>query len=126
MRKAGVARVERRGNERVYRADPDHRHAQLLRQLATTSADPEQGTDAGRDDQVRAWLASVGAPLASAEPEGPVPPVEGGRRGAVTRTAMPGGSRLALVLWRQRNQVTSIACSLKGPAATKAGPRPTS
>jgi hypothetical protein len=107
MRKAGLARVERRGNELVYRAEPDHRDAQLLRQLATISADPEQRTEASHDDQVRAWLAGVGAPLASAEPEGPIPPFEEvvaealslSHRDATVARVLP------LVLWREHDRM---------------------
>jgi DNA-binding transcriptional ArsR family regulator len=107
MREAGLARVERSGNELVYGAEPDHRHAELLRQLATTPSDRETGGDAGRDDQVRAWLAGVGAPLASAEAKGSVPPVEEvvaealslSHRDATVARVLP------LVLWRHRQQL---------------------
>ena len=47
----------RRESELVYRTEPGHRQAE-------------------RDDQVRAWLARVGAPLGSAAAEGPVPALE--------------------------------------------------
>lgn len=106
MREAGLARVERSSNALVYRAEPHHRHAELLRQLATTSGDREQQAER-RDDQVRAWLASVGAPIVSAAAEGSLPPVEEvvvealslSHRDATVARVLP------LVLWRQRNQM---------------------
>lgn len=107
MREAGLARVERGGNELVYRAEPDHRHVELLRQLATTSGDRETRTGANRDDQVRAWLASVGAPLGSEEAEVSIPPVEEVVAEALSlshRDAMV-ARVLPLVLWRQRKQL---------------------
>ena len=107
MRDAGLARVERVGSELVYRAESGHRHAVLLRQLASSTGDHETAMNAERDDQVRTWLASVGAPLGSAAAEGTVPALEevlaeglslSHRDAAVARV-------LPLVLWRQRDQL---------------------
>ena len=107
MRVAGLARVERRGSELLYRADTDHRQAKLLRQLATVSGDPNTRKRARRDEQVRAWLAGVGAPLGSAAPKGPLPPVEEvlaeglslSHRDATVARVLP------FVLWRWRAQL---------------------
>lgn len=107
MRDAGLARAERVGSELVYRAEPGHRQAELLRRLARSTADRGTAMDAGRDDQVRAWLASAGAPLGSAAAEGPVPALEEvlaealslSHRDATVARVLP------LVLWRQRDQL---------------------
>jgi len=76
MRVAGLARAERKGAALVYRAATDHRNAELLRHFAAASGDTETKKRSDRDEQVRTWFASVGAPLGSAETKGPVPPVE--------------------------------------------------
>ena len=55
MREAGLARVERVGAELVYQAESGHPHAELLRQLATSSGNGGGMTSAGREEQVRAW-----------------------------------------------------------------------
>ena len=107
MRAAGLACVERRGGELVYRAETGHHHAGLLRQLATADGDPETKSRLQHDERVRAWLATVGAPLSSAEAKGAVPPVEEvvaealslAHRDATVARVLP------LVLWRQRSQL---------------------
>jgi len=107
MRAAGLAHVERNGTELVYRAESDHRHAELLRRLATTSGNAETKRRANHDEQVRTWLAKAGAPLGSARIKGPVPSLEQvlaealslSHRDATVARVLP------LVLWRQRGQL---------------------
>jgi hypothetical protein len=107
MREAGLARVERVGAALVYRAASGHRHAELLRQLAVGSDDREAATTADRDDQVRAWLARVGAPLGSTGAHGSVPVLEEvvaealslSHRDATVARVLP------LLLWRQRDHL---------------------
>lgn len=107
MRKAGLACAERRGAELVYRAEPTHPQAKLLRLLAARPerrAGPSPATD---DDVVRGWLASAGAPLGAAEPSGPVPPLPRvlaaalrlAHRDATVARVLP------LLLWRQRHRL---------------------
>jgi len=107
MRAAGLARVERSGAELLYRAEADHPHADLLRKLATVSANSGTESRTRRDEQVRTWLAGVGAPLGSDEARGPAPPVEEvlaealalSHRDATVARVLP------LVLWRQRGRL---------------------
>jgi hypothetical protein len=107
MRAAGLARVERVGAELVYRAESGHRYAGLLRQLATRTSNDADATSADRDEQVRAWLAGVGAPLGSVEFGGSAPPVENVVAQALSLSHRdPTVARvLPLVLWRQRNHL---------------------
>ena len=60
----------------VYQAASGHPHAELLNKVATASEASREGSTASRDERVRAWLASVGAPLGSAAARGSVPPLE--------------------------------------------------
>jgi hypothetical protein len=108
LRTAGLARGERSGAELVYRADTQHSHAGLLRQLATALFEKaESKSQAPGDDDVRAWLRSVGAPLSSPEPKQPMPSVEQvlaegltlSHRDATVARVLP------LVLWRQRSNL---------------------
>jgi hypothetical protein len=106
MYQAGLARVERLGAELVYRADYDHPHAKLLRRLATSSDDRGGAARPDRDEQVRAWLTSAGAPL-GAEVRGLVPPVEEVVGAALSLSHRdPTVARvLPLLLWRQRDHL---------------------
>src|SRR5262249_2016089 len=70
MREAGLARAERTGTALVHSAATDHRYAVLLRNLAAASGDRETRKAAHRDEQVRGWLATLGAPLGSAGTNG--------------------------------------------------------
>jgi hypothetical protein len=107
MREAGLARAERTGSTLVYRAATDHRHADLLRHLASASGDAERSKGAHHDEQVRAWLAALGAPLGSAETKTRRPSVEQvvaealslSHRDATVARVLP------LVLWRQRDEL---------------------
>jgi hypothetical protein len=107
MREAGLARVERVGAELVYQAESGHPHAELLRQLATSSGNGGGRTSAGREEHVRAWLASVGAPVGAAEVSGSVPPLEEVMAEALSLAHRdPTVARvLPLVLWRQRDHL---------------------
>jgi len=106
MREAGLARAERTGTTLVYRAATDHRHAALLRHLASASDDAEI-KDTHHDEQVRAWLATLGAPLGSAETKRRLPSVEQvvaealslSHRDATVARVLP------LVLWRQQDRL---------------------
>ena len=107
MREAGLARAERVGAELVYRAEPDHPHAALLRRLATCPDERRETPSAEHDERVRAWLVAVGAPLGSRGLQGPVPPPE-----EALAEALPLSHRdptvarvLPLVLWRQRDHL---------------------
>ncbi len=107
MREAGLARAERTGTTLVYRAATDHRHAALLRHLASASSDAESSRGAHHDEQVRGWLATLGAPLGSPETKRHRPSVEQAvaealllsHRDATVARVLP------LVLWRQRDQL---------------------
>jgi len=107
MREAGLARVERAGAELVYQAESGHPHVALLRQLATSSCNGRDATSADRDDRVRAWLASVGAPVGSAEAQDSVPALEEVLAEALSLSHRdPTVARvLPLVFWRQRDHV---------------------
>jgi len=107
MAEAGLASAERAGAEVVYRANDGHAHAELLRGLATAPERPEIPANVDRDEQVRGWLTSAGAPLGAATPAGPLPPLEAvvasglqlAHRDSTVARVMP------LVLWRQREQL---------------------
>ena len=107
MRAAGLARGERSGAELVYRAETQHPQAGLLRQLATALQNADSKTEAPRDDDVRAWLASAGAPLSSPKPKLPAPPVEEVLAEALTLSHRDAtvARTLPLVLWRQRSHL---------------------
>lgn len=107
MRTAGLAHVERHGTELVYSAEPDYHHAELLRQLASASGNTETEKRAHLDEQVRSWLASLGAPLGSAETKGPVPSPEQvvGEALSLSHRDATVARVLPLVLWRQRDQL---------------------
>jgi hypothetical protein len=104
MSDAGLALVERAGAEVVYRANGEHAYAELLRGLATAPGHPELPANPDRDEQVRGWLTSAGAPLGAATSPGPLPPFEDvvvsglqlSHRDSTVARVMP------LVLWRQR------------------------
>lgn len=107
MRSAGLVDRERAGTELHYRARTDHPHATLLRQLAQLPTDAVSATRADRDETVRSWLASAGAPLGAPKARAPLPPLEevvaeslslAHRDAAVARV-------LPLVLWRLRAQM---------------------
>jgi hypothetical protein len=107
MHEAGLARVARVGSELMYQAESGHPHADLLRQLASSSGNGGGVTMADREGQVRAWLASVGAPVGSTQVRGSVPPLE-----EVVAEALSVSHRdptvarvLPLVLWRQRDHL---------------------
>ncbi len=107
MRRAGLACVERAGAELLYRANGGHPSAELLRQLAMSAEESGEATSPEQDDQLRGWLADVGAPLGVAAPEGRRPPLD-----EVLASALELAHRdstvarvLPLVLWRQRGQL---------------------
>jgi hypothetical protein len=107
MREAGLARAGRTGTTLVYRAAADHPHAALLRHLASASGGAETSKGVDRDERVRGWLATLGAPLGSAETKRRLPSVEQvvaealslSHRDATVARVLP------LVLWRQRDQL---------------------
>ena len=107
MRRAGLARAERSGPELVYRAEAQHPQAGLLRQLAAAPQDTATKTQAPRDDDVRGWLASVGAPFTAPEPKQPAPSVERVLAEALTLSHRDAtvARVLPLVLWRQRRHL---------------------
>ena len=82
-------------------------HCRACSKLATTDGNPDTKKRARRSEKVRSWLASVGAPLGSAEPTGRVPQLEEvvaealvlSHRDATVARVLP------LVLWRQRDQL---------------------
>jgi len=110
MRHAGLARVERRGAELVYQAASGHPHAELLNKVATASEASREGSTASRDERVRAWLASVGAPLGSAAARGSVPPLEEVVAEALSLSHRdPTVARvIPLLLWRQRQRLDFV------------------
>lgn len=107
MRAAGLARAQRTSTELVYGARTQHTEARLLRQLARTPAEVSQQTREENDDQVRAWLAALDAPLATPGPKTPPSDLEEAlaealglsHRDATVARVLP------LVLWRQRNRL---------------------
>jgi len=107
MREAGLALCERVSAELQYRAKTDHPQAELLRQLANVSDEAEATNQGSHDEQVRRWLATVGAPLGSPEPTTPVPILEEvlaegvklSHRDATVARVLP------VALWRRRKHV---------------------
>jgi len=107
MRAAGLARAERTSTELVYRAETSHPQAGLLRQLAKAPAQVRTERRMDHDDQVRAWLAALGAPIGSPRPKTPPPDLEEAlvealglsHRDATVARVLP------LVLWRQRDRL---------------------
>ncbi len=107
MRQAGLASAERVGAELVFRANDAHPHADLLRQLAAATAEPPAAAEAGQDERLRGWLASVGAPLGAEAPSTAAPPLEQGLAEALSLAHRdPTVARvLPLVLWRHRAEL---------------------
>lgn len=107
MRAARLARAERRGSELRYQADTLHRHAGLLRQLATTDAELDEERRTRDDERVRAWLAALGAPLGSPEARGPVPLSEDVLAEALSLAHRDASVArfLPLLLWRERDRL---------------------
>lgn len=107
MRAAGLARAERNGSELVYQADTEHRHAGLLRQMATTNTEPDEARRTRDDERVRAWLAGLGAPLGSPVDRGPVPSSEDVLAEALSLAHRDAGVArvLPLLLWRERDRL---------------------
>jgi hypothetical protein len=105
MRGAGLARAERTGTALVYRAATDHRHAALLGHLASASDDAETSKATHRDEQVRGWLATLGAPLGSAQTTSRAPSVEQvlGEALSLSHRDATVARVLPLVLWLQRD-----------------------
>jgi hypothetical protein len=107
MRGVGLARAERSGIEVVYKAESEHPHAGLLRQLAKAPVGDQGHHNADQDNDVRGWLATAGAPLSSPKPRKPSPPLE-----VIVAEALSLSHRdatvarvLPLVLWRQRERM---------------------
>lgn len=107
MRSAGLARAERRGTELVYRAETEHPHAGLLRQLAKAPAGVQARGNDDHDDDVRGWLAAAGAPLGSPGHKRPSPSLEEALGGglALSHRDATVARVLPLVLWRQRGRL---------------------
>ncbi len=119
MRRAGLACVERAGAKLVYRANDAHPRADLLRQLVTAPDEHRTQAEADRDERVRGWLVSVGAPLGAAEIPGSVSMLEEGLAEALSLAHRdPTVARvLPLVLWRQRERLDFDR--LRGEAACR-------
>jgi hypothetical protein len=107
MRAAGLARAERTSAELVYRAETDHPQTRLLRQLAKASGQVRTDRRTNHDHEVRAALATVGAPLGSPRTKAPPPDLEEALANALVLSHRdPTVARvLPLVLWRQRDRL---------------------
>jgi hypothetical protein len=107
MRAAGLAASRRFGSELQYRADEAHPRARLLAELGSVSDDDETSTQEKRDDEVRSWLASVGAPLAAPPSENPPPHLEDVLAEAVALSHRDAtvARVLPLVLWHRRREL---------------------
>lgn len=107
MRAAGLSRAERAGTQLVYRASQEHPHAGLLRELAVVSDDTPSERREDREEDVRSWLAVVGAPLGSPPSNAAMPPLEEVLAEALTLSHRDAtvARVLPLVLWRQRDQL---------------------
>lgn len=103
-----MSRAERAGTELVYRARQEHPHAGLLRELAVVSADTPSDRREDREEDVRSWLAVVGAPLGSPPSKAAMPPLEEVLAEALTLSHRDAtvARVLPLVLWRQRDQLS--------------------
>lgn len=108
MRAAGLARAERTNTELVYSAEGDHPQAALLRQLAQAPAPVSTERQADRDDDVRAWLAALGAPMAA--PRRSAPPLDLetvlGEALSLSHRDATVARVLPLLLWRQRDRLS--------------------
>ena len=107
MRGAGLARAERSGIEVVYRAEGEHPHAGLLRQLAKAPDGDQAHRKADQDNHVRGWLAAAGAPLSSPKTKKPLPRLEVALAEALALSHRDAtvARVLPLVLWRQRERL---------------------
>ena len=107
MRAAGLARAERTSTELVYRAETDHPQTGLLRQLAKAPALVRTERRMGHDDEVRAWLTALGAPLGSPRPKTLPPDLEEALAEALTLSHRDAtvARVLPFVLWRQRDEL---------------------
>lgn len=105
MQAEGLAVSERAGNRLVYRTNPAHPRASLIRSLVQTiEHEPvARGTQA-QDERVRSWLRAAGAPIGASEPDR-LPTLEQlvaagvalAHRDATVALVLP------VVLWRQRD-----------------------
>jgi hypothetical protein len=107
MREAGLAQAERVRGELVYRADVEHTHSKLLRDLAQSGTESDRKRRLDRDGQLRAWLARLGAPLGAPDPKGSAPASEEVLAEALSLSHRDASVArvLPLVLWRQRARV---------------------
>jgi hypothetical protein len=107
MRAAGLARAERTGTELVYSAERDHPHAALLRQLAQAPASVSTEQQADHEDDVRAWLVALGAPMAAPRLSGPPPDLEEalGEALSLSHRDATVARVLPLLLWRHRDRL---------------------
>ena len=108
MRAADLVTSKRSGATVVYRANPAFAQADLLRRLVLDADTPESAPDDERSDQVRGWLAGLGAPLVvRSSPASPAPPAEEvvalglelSHRDGHVATVMPA------LLWRQHQHL---------------------
>jgi hypothetical protein len=108
MNAASLAVRERAGNRLVYRADPKHPDAAVVRALLEERVDPPAADSAGAtDDDVRAWLHAVGAPLGGPPVRGRMPPPEevfAAALGVAHRDATV-ARVIPLLLWQRRQEL---------------------
>jgi hypothetical protein len=108
MHAASLARRERQGNRLVYRANPEHSDAALVRALLKKRVDPPGTGGAGAtDEDVRGWLHGVGAPLGGPPVRGRMPPLEqvfAAALGVAHRDATV-ARVLPLLLWQRRQDL---------------------
>jgi hypothetical protein len=104
MNLAGLAVCERRGRDLVYKANPEHPAAALLRALVN---EQKPATAADHDKDLFTWLRVLGAPVGAPEPSQRVPSPD-----VVVAEALAAAHRdptvalvLPVVLWKQRAHV---------------------
>ena len=108
MRAEGLATSERVGRMLLYRANCKHPQAALLRRLLTEGMATGWPVPPARAEQVRGWLAAVGAPLLVSEGVSARPPglEEVVARGlALSHEDATVARVLPVVLWMQKDRL---------------------
>ncbi len=107
MHAAGLARAGRSGKELSYAAENLHPQAALLKRLAKAPVAVSSEGRTNHDENVRARLASLGAPLSSPHPKTPPPVLEEALAEALVLSHRDAtvARVLPLVLWRHRDRL---------------------
>jgi hypothetical protein len=108
MRAEGLATSERAGRTLLYRTNRKHPQSALLRRLLNEGAATGRTVPPARAEQVRGWLAAVGAPLLVAEavPDRPPGLEEVVAQGlALSHDDATVARVLPVVLWTQRDRL---------------------